>query len=196
MRPEFKYGFIGAGAICLWMLIEYFLGFHEPEKIPYSQLSFWVSPFILLFPLFRGLKEKVNENPNEEFDLRKGVFAGLVIVVVSAGVVGVFSYFYYSAISPDYIANLKEWTRAQMIEAGTSPGRADRDLEGLDFRRFIFQKWVFQIGQGIMLALIVTLYLRRKQFKRFERERDAAIAAEEAAEKKRKKAAKAAKRKK
>lgn len=83
MKPELKYGLLGGAAVCLWIALEYALGFHttRPEIGVYTGL---LSNFILIGTLFALLQIKRSAIYDGRLSLAVGIRTGLVASFVAS----------------------------------------------------------------------------------------------------------------
>ncbi len=83
MKPELKYGFLGGAGVCLWIALQYALGFHtsRPEIGAYTGL---LSNFILLGALFLLLRIKRAAIYDGRLSLGAGIRAGVLASFVAS----------------------------------------------------------------------------------------------------------------
>src|SRR5262245_2248953 len=113
MSPESKYGLIAGFGTCLWMLIEYALGLHTrlldlwqyPDSC--STLLLIVSVYLMLMNRRRDLL------PGTVLPLRRPMFSAILMSLVAACVIYVFSTVYTLWINPGWVDTVLNWKVAE-----------------------------------------------------------------------------------
>ena len=82
IKPEIKFGALGAILLISWTLIQYYLGFHS-HNLQFEFLSGYVNSLIVFIMLYIGIREKRVDWGNK-FTLRKGMKSGMYQLVLTA----------------------------------------------------------------------------------------------------------------
>lgn len=121
MRPEIKWGLISGTGVCLWILLEYWLGFHttRPEIGAYTGFLSNLIPLTTLYLLLRGKRAEVYDG---RLGLGTGIFAGMFSSFVAGMLVYSFLTAYTHFINPTWIDQALEvkvagWRTQQVAEA-------------------------------------------------------------------------------
>jgi hypothetical protein len=120
MKPEFKYGLIAGMGVCLWIALEYALGFHttRPEIGTYTGLLSNLIPIVTLFLLLQVKRSAIYDG---RLSLAAGIRAGLIASFVASLLVYCALAGYTHFINPTWIDQALEvkvaaWRLEQMAE--------------------------------------------------------------------------------
>ena len=113
MKPEFKYGLISGTGVCLWIALEYWLGFHtsRPEIGAYTGLLSNLIPLVALFLLLRAKRAMIYDG---RLSLGAGIGSGMLASFVAALLVYSFLVAYSHYINPTWIEHALETKVAQL----------------------------------------------------------------------------------
>lgn len=113
MKPEFKYGLICGAGVCLWIALEYLLGFHttRPALGTYSGLFSNLIPLTTLFLLLRAKRAAIYDG---RLSLGTGIGSGLFASFIAALIVYSFLVAYSRFINPVWIDQALELKVAQL----------------------------------------------------------------------------------
>ncbi len=164
MRPEFKYGLISGAGLCLWIMLEYLLGFHttRPDIGTYTGLLSNLIPLTMLFLLLRAKRAAVYDG---RLSLGAGIGAGVLASFIAALLVYSFLVTYTHFINPTWID--------QMLEAKVAQQRAAHVPEGIIQESItatrdaytpggqVFTILVGMTTMGGLFAFILTLLVRQ-----------------------------------
>ena len=147
MRPELKYGFISGTGLCLWITLEYLLGFHttRPEIGTYTGLLSNLIPLTILFLLLRAKRAAVYDG---RLSLGAGIGTGVLASFIAALLVYSFLVTYTHFINPTWID--------QMLEAKVAQQRANHVPEGIIQEGIIATRDAYSPG-GQVFTIIVGL---------------------------------------
>jgi hypothetical protein len=173
MKTFVKYG-IWTGVVSgLWGLVSFTVvgwlntaAFHG--SIPATQIRSYSGLFsliILAIGIYLGLKQARTRNGNS-LTYGQAVKTGMLIAVVTAVVVAVFTWLYCVVINPGYTEFMVQDCQHTMAAAGKSPAEITQCIESTR-KEFSTGAQVGQalIGQaviGSLLSLIMGLFLRTK----------------------------------
>ena len=112
MKPEFKYGLISGAGICLWIALEYWLGFHttRPEIGAYTGFFSNLIPLTTLFLLLRAKRAAIYDG---RLSLGSGIGSGVLASFLAALIVYSFLVAYSRLINPSWIDQALELKVAQ-----------------------------------------------------------------------------------
>ena len=112
MRPEFKYGLIIGGGVCLWRAAGYGLGFHTThvQVGGYSDYCSLIIPAVALYLL---LRQKQAARPGNRLGVREGMAAGLFTSFLAAVIVYCFLIGYSQFINPGWLDSVLDWKVAR-----------------------------------------------------------------------------------
>lgn len=120
MKPELKYGLISGAGVCLWIGLEYLLGFHttRPAIGAYTGFVSNLIPLVALFLLLRAKRAAVYDG---RLTLGAGIGSGLLASFIAALVVYTFLVSYSHYLNPGWIDQVLElkvahWRAQQMTE--------------------------------------------------------------------------------
>ena len=113
MKPEIKYGLITGAGVCLWITLEYLLGFHT-TRMELGQYTGFFSNLIPLTTLFLLLRVKQAGFYDARLNLMTGVGSGLVASFIAGLIVYSFLASYTQFVNPSWIDQTLEWKVAQL----------------------------------------------------------------------------------
>ncbi len=149
MRAEFTYGLISGAGLCLWITLEYLLGFHttRPEIGTYTGLLSNLIPLTTLFLLLRAKRTAVYDG---RLSLGAGIGAGVLASFIAALLVYSFLVSYTHFINPTWID--------QVLEARVVQQRAAHVPEAIIQEGITSTRSAYTPG-GLVLTIIVGLTL-------------------------------------
>lgn len=149
MRSEFTYGLISGAGLCLWITLEYLLGFHTTrlEIGTYTGLLSNLIPLTILFLLLRAKRAAVYDG---RLSLGAGIWAGVFTSFIAALLVYSFLVSYTHFINPTWID--------QMLEAKVAQQRAAHVPEGIIQDGITATRDAYTPG-GLVFTIIVGLTL-------------------------------------
>ncbi|MCB0819885.1 MAG: DUF4199 family protein [Bacteroidetes bacterium] len=116
IKPEIRYGILGATGLILWTIIQYFAGFHT-SRLYWGQFSGYFIHVIIFYTLLKGLKEKYHDNPGI-FSLRKGLREGVIQLFITAIPASAFMFIYDYKLNPLWVENMIEYQRHHGFSTG------------------------------------------------------------------------------
>ena len=163
MKPEIKYGIITGLLVCLWVMIEYFLGFHT-TKFETGKYSGYFATIIPIMAIYLLLKQK-READNNTLTLKKGLRAGTLMSLITAIITTIFFFIYNHYINPNWMEFAMEWEKNNMLKQGMSEVAIDAQLSkfnsmNTDFAQIV-QGLIGTTFMGIIISFIIALILRR-----------------------------------
>ncbi len=120
MKPEFIYGLLSGTGVCLWIAVEYWLGFHStrPEIGAYSGFLSNLIPLTALFLLLRTKRAALYDG---RLSLGSGIGSGVLASFLAALLVYSFLVTYSHFINPTWIdqaleLKVTQWRAQQLAE--------------------------------------------------------------------------------
>ena len=107
VKPEIKFGALGAILLISWTLIQYYLGFHS-YNLQLEFLSGYGNSLIIFIMLFIGIREKRSDWGNN-FTLRKGLKSGIYQLVLTATLASIFMFIYSYKINNMWVERMVKW---------------------------------------------------------------------------------------
>ena len=165
MKLEIKYGLISGAGVCAWVLVEFFLGFHN-EQLAIGKISSTLATVIPVVVLYRALKEKRDQRPDGELDTTAGLKSGLAISVIAAAMTTVFLWVYQHFINPGWMEKALEFEKAQMASAGATAEAIERRVAVFNILHSdgiqIITGLTGTLVMGLAISLIITSILKKK----------------------------------
>jgi len=166
-KTVLRYGLYGAAAICILMLLSWFLGknldFSTQEIIGYATM------IISLSFVYFGIKHFRDKENNGTITLKSALLIGALISLLTALAFGVLDVIYVKYINPDFMTEYYNVTLAQMketlptdeFEVKRAEMEAQKELFSSAWMNFLIMSMtVFVIG--FIISLISGLILQRK----------------------------------
>ena len=107
VKPEIKFGALGAILLIFWTLIQYYLGFHS-HNLHLEFLSGYGNSLIIFIMLFLGIREK-RSDWGKKFTLRKGLKSGIYQLVLTASIASIFMFIYSYKINNMWVERMVQW---------------------------------------------------------------------------------------
>lgn len=109
VRPEIKFGLLGATLLICWTLAQYFLGFHT-FRLGAATYAGYINYLIILISLWLGLQEKKMDYGGK-FTVRRGVKESMYQLFITASISSIFMFIYDYKINPFWVENYIQWQR-------------------------------------------------------------------------------------
>ena len=161
MKTELKYGLIAGIGVSVYVLLEYFLGFHTtyPEI---GQYSGYFSAIIPIFAILYAIKEKRNRYFNGYITFGQGFITGLIVTVISAFIITGFFVIYNDFINPEGLKYISSW-RAEQMRLENIP--EEEIVASIEEYNAMYNPLVIFSGtfvMGLLITAILAFLLRRK----------------------------------
>jgi hypothetical protein len=137
--PQLLLGVMTGVAPCLWILVEFFLGWHN-ELIALSQWGDWLALLPTAAMLLGAMRYLKYEEYNGDFAWREAWLTGIRISLVASLIFALFLLIYQRAINPGWFPAQISHLRSSLTEAGASSRTV---LEALQWRMLLAQWWVW-----------------------------------------------------
>ena len=165
MKIELKYGVISGAGVCAWVLVEYFLGFHN-QHLALGKITGYLATVIPVVALFRALKERRDQQPDDDLATGDGVKAGLIISAIAGVITTAFFWAYKHYINPGWMEKALEFEKAQMAKAGASAEMIDRKVAAFNALHSdeiqIVTGLIGTLVMGLAISLVITSILKKK----------------------------------
>lgn len=162
---EIRWGLLIGLARAIWMLLEYFLGWHGRQFEHYSLVSSF-DAVILLVGIPLAIRDKRQDDMGELISFRVALRTGIIVTAVAASVSVLFMIMYFNVINPGWTEFAAEYTRQQMqlIDAPQQEIAEAVENARIKFSRGykMFETAISVIIQGSLLSVLAALLLRRK----------------------------------
>lgn len=163
-RTEAKFGLITGIGICLWILLEYMLGFHT-TKMHIGQYSMY---FVLLVPvltIYLALKEKRDLHLKGKISINGGIKSGLMISLIASIIISVFLIIYFNYINPQYSELGVAYYKEKIMLSDKTLIQQTQELDSIKRMFGFINQLLFgvigTIGVGLFISFIVSVYLKK-----------------------------------
>lgn len=109
VKPEIKYGLLGATLLIFLTLVQYFLGFHT-FRLGAATYSGYLTYIIIFISLWLGLQEKKMDYGGK-FTVRRGVKESMYQLFITASISSFFMFIYDYYINPFWVENYIQYQR-------------------------------------------------------------------------------------
>lgn len=164
VKPEIKYGLISGVALCLWIALEYVLGFHttRPDIGAYTGLLSNLIPVITLLRLLQSKRAGIYDG---RLSLGAGIFAGMLASFVASLLVYSCINSYTQLFNPSWIYQALEvkvaaW-RAQHVTEPEIRSRITAYLAAYTPRGLLQTVILNMTLMGGLISLVLTFVVRR-----------------------------------
>lgn len=123
-----------------------------------EQYTWWLAMLIGAVMIFLGIREKKMSNPSE-FTFGRGFTEGLLISVLAGLFTGIFSYVFFTYVSPERIEWIREGSYQAMLDNGAPQSQIDQAKPMMDFfisplGFMISTLLMYAVFGGLILSLI------------------------------------------
>ncbi len=169
-NSETLYGIFCGLALCVWVLIEFALGFHT-TSLEIGQYSGYFSIIVPIVFIFVALRDQQRKS-NGLLSLKDGMNIGFQIAIISAAIFTIFLYIYNNYINTHWIEMMVEWQRKKLILGGASDDEIERFMDqNRQMNNSLGQSmmsFISSTGIGVFVTLIeipiVKKFLQRSSF--------------------------------
>jgi len=152
-KTEIKWAIVIGILQLLWLILEFFLGFHD-DFISYSpivSLSFYVP---IIFVIYYAIKENKEGLYEGNMDLMKGIKTGFFTALFAVPLMAIVKFAFFTWASPDYFSTL--------IDYKVSTG-FNRDKMILHFTlKNHLRELIFFPSMGLLFSLLGSFLLKNK----------------------------------
>ncbi len=153
-KTELKWGIILGLSVSVWVLLEYFLGFHT-TRMQYGVYSGYVASLIPLVCLWYGIREVKTKFPQMRF--LQGFASGMCMVFFAALIVTGFFYVYNVYINPSWMENGYQFVAAQLNSSSLNETEVADQLAELRLLYTLdgqlFAAFLGMLTQGLIISL-------------------------------------------
>ncbi len=159
MQLELKYGLITGFGVCLWVLLEFLLGFHSTH-IELGRYTGYGASMIPMVTLYLALKEKAGK---EKLSWTMGLKTGINISIIAAVITTAFFLFYNHLINPGWMRLAFYHGRSSMVGTPEELAMLEKQFEFYSSNLYQTVGGIFgTVLMGIIISLIITFILRRR----------------------------------
>ncbi len=167
LRTEAKFGLLTGIGICLWILLEYMLGFHT-TKMHIGRYSMYLVLLIPILTIYLALKEKRDLQLKGKISINNGIRAGLMISLIASIIISVFLIVYFNYINPQYSELGVAYYKEKIILSDKTLIQQTQELDSIKRMFGFINQLLFgiigTIGIGLFISLIVSIYLKKDGF--------------------------------
>ena len=160
IKPEIKYGlFMGLG-VCLWILLEFILGFHT-TRMNIGRWSGYFSVIIPIVCLYFGIQETKAETYWQK------VKAGIVMVSIASVIIALFFVVYNLFINPDWIEQGIAVEKQRLSEIGATEEEiiaAEQTMrQFFSIEMQVTGAFLGTLIEGCILTLLIAALVKKKE---------------------------------
>ncbi len=164
LTTEIKYGVMTGTGMCLWILIEFLLGFHT-DKMYIGEYTTCFIVFVPLVTLYLGIKEKRDRRNNGQISISSGIKAGLMISLIAAVIIAFFLIAYFNYINPGYAQLGIAYQRQKLIQSGKSTGEIASEMESIKDMFGFINQFLFGtlgvLGTGFIISVALSIFMKK-----------------------------------
>lgn len=165
LKTEIKYGIITGGGICLWILMEFLLGFHT-EKMYIGEYTTYFVVLIPFFTLYLGIKEKRDKRNNGNISVFNGIRTGLMISLIATVIIALFLIIYLNYLNPNYAEIGMAYQRDKLLLNGKSNDEIALEMESMKIMFSFINQFLFgtlgALASGFIISFAFSLFLKKK----------------------------------
>ena len=126
MKPSVKYGLVVASTGILLSLIIYIIGLDKTDTGKYLG---WLNIPIMIVLMVVAIKETREKFFGGYISFGQAFKTVAVMVVISAAITAVYTYFYFTAINPSMVDYIHEQQYAEFLDQGMSDQEIERAMQ-------------------------------------------------------------------
>ncbi|MSR76506.1 MAG: DUF4199 domain-containing protein [Candidatus Ryanbacteria bacterium] len=165
IRIELKFGLLAGGLVCLYMLVEFLLGFHTTRLDigMYSGYGASIIPFIVYF---FALRQWRLDRGGGFLTMRQGIRSGLLMSMIVAAMLASFMLMYNQFINPSFLDRNIEVVRVALEQQGKPVGEIRDTLDYLRATNSFPQQTIFILAgvafEGVLISAILAYFLQKR----------------------------------
>jgi glycosyltransferase involved in cell wall biosynthesis len=173
MNSEIKSGIAISVAGFIWLLLEFYLGFHT-IRIDYYPFFTWMSIVIPIIGLYWAIKAKRDRFYKGEITFIKAAKTGLIITAVSSIISPLLSWFYVSVVNPFYFSSMLSHSK-KIIEELNLTSIEEKTLkinetyQYYNTSSYLLQTFSLVAISGIALSLIIAALIKKSKNQNLEK---------------------------
>lgn len=166
MKTPVLTGVIGAFVMCLWTLVQFFVGWHNEnlelsDKLgPVNWVVWVVVGIIAMYATRAGLA------PTEKFSYGRALGSAVISLLAFGVVSAIFTALYFTVINPDFASAFITYKTEQMAKMGVPAQNIDGARMGMEmmFRPAFISIFSFlsPLLVGIIPSLLAAIVVRRQ----------------------------------
>lgn len=163
MKPQTKYGLIGAGALILWALVGFLMGNESMETLKWP--GYIIICAIMVITMVMCIKDIRTANGGYiSFGKAYGASAGTSLITWL--IYSVFAFFYFRFINPSMIDYIMDKTREEWENAGMSEEQIEKMSEmtaqWMSPPMMAVWSFVWMMVLSLLLALIISAVMKKE----------------------------------
>lgn len=165
-KYEIKYGIITGVGICIWIFLEFLLGFHT-VNMDWGQYSIY---FVLIIPIittYLGIKEKRDNQNGGIISFGGGIKTGLMISLIAAVITALFIIIYFNYINPGFFERGIAFQKEKLILKGKTGKEIGKELKNIRATFSFINQLLFGIigtvGTGLIISIVLSLFLKKSK---------------------------------
>lgn len=157
-KIELRWGILFSLITMIWMFIEKnFLLWHDKYISNQYGAHFIALLIIFILVYYFALREKRRDYYRGKMSWKKGVFSGGLLTVIITVLSPFTVFFIYHYISPDYFHNMIEYQTTESNNMTTKSAEMFFSMKS-----FMIQKIFTDLSFGIIIAVIIALFFRKR----------------------------------
>lgn len=125
MKTPVLIGVIAAFVVCLWTLVQFFLGWHGENLELSNKLQFVNWAIWVILGIIAMYATRAGRPPSERFTYGRAVGTGVVGLLAFGLVTSIFTVVYFEIINPDFKNAVLNFQGEQMVKQGMSQQQVD-----------------------------------------------------------------------
>lgn len=165
LKTEIKFGIITGAGICLWILLEFLLGFHT-IKMDIGECTTYFVVLVPLFTLYLGIKEKRDKRNKGQISINHGIKTGLMISLIATVIIASFLIIYFNYLNPEYAELGIAYQKKKMILRGKTSDEIAAEMERMKNMFGFLNQFLYgtigAVGTGFLISVALSLFLKKK----------------------------------
>lgn len=164
MKGEIRAGVIISFVVFLWLLLEYYLGFHT-RYIDYYPFFTWLYIIVPVIGIYVTVRWKRNRVLNGLISFSEALTSGLVVTAVTTILVPIFTLLYVTIINPYFFDTMIAHRRIMIEELNISAGdktiMLNRTLQSYTIPYYLLRTFIVSAAVGLIPSIIIAATIKK-----------------------------------
>ena len=163
-KSEIRTGILLSVCLFLWLLLEFFLGFHT-TRIDYHPFITWLSVVIPIAGIYWSMKVKRDREYAGKISFVQALKSGLVVTAIMSLLGPIMVFVYVSAINPLFFSTMLAHSKVMIEGLNISVVDKEKMIEestrNFTASSYVMQSFIGSLIMGAVLSLLTAALMKR-----------------------------------
>ncbi|HEV7348633.1 DUF4199 domain-containing protein [Telluribacter sp.] len=164
MKTEFKYAAILTGILFFWLLLEFWIGFHD-ALVDYLPITSLLTILIWALVLNREIKEKKNLPTSTHWNYGRSFRTAFLTTLLALPLLLLSRWLFYNLINPDFFNNImikgREWISVSAPTEDNFNSSVKMMEDYFQMKSYQSVTLVFNAVTGLVLSSLLPLFHKK-----------------------------------